>query len=112
MKKLTYSELHRLQELWLQDWHASKRYEGGNAEQWFNCVLTFLAMRGDEIISAETRRQEEQLMSLGKSQEYLAALAEVVDLPPSANDYDQTMLVLTASPEERELALRKVMNNG
>lgn len=98
----------KLEELWLNEFHA-KRSLGSNAERWFGVVLDFLSIRGDEIVPNVLREQEERLINLGKSQEYLAALAEIVETSPHHNDYDKTVMVLTATPEERAEALKKVL---
>ena len=100
--------IRKIEELWLNDFH-SKVASGSNAERWFNVVLDFLSLRGDEVIPGTRREQEERIINLGKSQEYLAALADVVQTSPQHNDYDKTVMVLTATPEERTEALKKVL---
>lgn len=109
MKQLTYKELRKLEDLWLSDFHSGKIRES-NAVRWWEVFNLFLTSRGDELIPGELRAQEEQVMNLGKSQEYLAALAAL--LPPAKlcrNDFDSTMLVLTASADDRAAALKKVL---
>ena len=100
--------IRKIEELWLNDFH-SKLASGSNAERWLNVILDFLSMRGDEVVPGALREQEERIITLGKSQEYLAALAEVVESSPQHNDYDKTVMVLTATPEERAEALNKVL---
>ncbi len=102
------SGVRKLEELWLNDFH-SKIASGSNAERWFGVVLDFLSLRGDEVVPNVLREQEERIINLGKSQEYLAALAEVVETSPQHNDYDKTVMVLTATPEERTEALKKLL---
>jgi hypothetical protein len=50
-------------------------------------------------------------MALGLSRQYLIALREVVSFQEARNEWDSTMLVLTASPEERAEAVMKVLVN-
>jgi hypothetical protein len=107
-RTLSNKGLHRLQALWLDYWHRNARFEGGNAEQWFHSVLDLLSERGDEVIPRAVRELEERTIGSGRSQEYLAALAEVVQSSPQHNDYDRTVLVLTATPEERMEALARI----
>lgn len=107
---LSIKGLRRLQDIWLTDFQTRVTPEGGNAERWFHAVLDLLSERGDEVIPNVLREQEERVINLGKSKEYLSALAEVVQTSPQHNEYDQTVMVLTATPEERAQALQKVLD--
>jgi hypothetical protein len=107
-RTISYKGLSKLRDLWLDYFHRGVNFEGGNAEQWFHVVLDFLSARGDEVIPASIRALEERTINSGRSQEYLAALAEVVQSSPQHSDYDCTVLVLTASAEERMEALNRI----
>jgi hypothetical protein len=107
-RTISQKGLHKLRALWLDYFHRGAKFEGGNAEQWFHCVLDFLSERGDEVVPAQVRFLEERTITAGRSQEYLAALADVVQSSPQHNDYDRTVLVLTATPEERMEALARI----
>lgn len=105
---ITDKGLRKLEEMWLEDFHSSNR-DQRNSVRWWNVIHDFLELRGDEIIPGALREQEYKVIQAGKSQEYLAALAEIINKSsPKYNEYDKTVLVLTASPEERAEALRKV----
>ncbi len=109
VRVISVKGLIKLQDLWLNYFHQGKRFKGGNAEQWFNVVVDFLSMRGDEIIPGALREQEERIITLGLSQEYMATLSEVVYSAGARTEYDKAVLVLTATPEERAEALQKVL---
>lgn len=112
---LSIKDVRRLQDLWLDDFHSTNTPDSayGMTERWWNVFTTFLTQEGYELYPPELRTQEDTVIASGKSQEYLAALADVViaNIGPSVNEYDQTVLVLTASPDERAEALRKVLHN-
>lgn len=110
LRVISTKGLNKLRDTWLAYWHRHQPFEGGNAEQWFHTVLDFLSARGDEVIPRELREQEEKLIATGRAKEYLAALAEVVQASPSHNEYDHTVLVLTASADDRLAALTKVLH--
>ena len=105
--------VQRLRDLYMDDWHSGKNaYPGGEAERWFHLVLDFLSIRGDEVISGALREQEERVINLGLSQEYLHILGTIVTKSPQHDEYDHGVLVLTASPEERAEALYRVLEVG
>lgn len=109
-KVISHTGIRKLEDMWLSCWHERPdKYTGGNAERWFNIVVDFLSARGDELMPRELRDREIRVIQAGRSKEYLAALAEIVDFSPEHNEYDQTVLVVTATPEERAAALEKVM---
>ena len=114
MKRLrpTNKELRQIQDIWSRYFHAGTQFEGGNTEQWYHTFMDFIEQSGAEVVPGEVRQREELVLRLGKSQEYLAALAEVVDHSPKLNDYEQAVMVLTATPEERAAALEKVVTRG
>lgn len=106
---LTHKELHQLSDLWLGYWEASpEQFQGGNAEMWFNAVMDFLEQSGAEVFTRELREREFKMMADGKAQEYAAALKDVVEATHARSEYELAILVLTASPDEREVALAKV----
>lgn len=104
--------LIKLNDLYLADFHQGTKWPGSNAERWFNMVLDFLSIRGDEVIPFVLREQEERVIMLGKSQEYMAALTDIVYSGGCRTEYDKAVLVLTASPEERAQALNFILNGG
>lgn len=115
MRPLSAFAARRLQDIWLTDFFekAAARHEYGNTSRWWHCFLDFLDERGDEILPGALREKEEQLLALGKSQEYLAALLDVIQVNgQERNEYELAMLVLTASTEERAQALRVVLGGG
>lgn len=109
-KVISRAGLKVLREMALSRW--LEKAPPPHEQLWFECVIDFITTRGDEIVPGVLRDQEHRVIQLGKSQEYLAALADVVmrTTSPTHTQYDQTVLVLTATPEERAEALRKVLD--
>lgn len=74
---------------------------------WYQIILDFMYSRGDEIVSKELVEAEFKVIELGKSAEYLSALMTVVDAA-SLDEADKAIVLLTASPEDRDAALKKI----
>ncbi len=105
---LTAKQAQKIRDIWLDSWHHST----GNLDTtqlWFESVLTYLGREGYELMPAEVRTNEERIMSQGLSKEYLAALRQVIDCGFSRSEEETAVLILTATPEERTEAIKKVV---
>lgn len=108
MTTITHKELRTLEDIWLRKFHTAANSDDGNAQRWFTSVIEFLQQRGDEIISSELRDREHQIIENGLAQEYMSVLALTVASEGARTEYDKAVLILTATPEEREVALKRV----
>ncbi len=100
--------LRKIEDLWLRRWDAGKELDRPGAEIWYNVFREFLAQRGDELIPSALIDDEHKVMERGLSQEYMAALAQVVDASDARSEYDKAVLILTATPEARREALTRI----
>jgi hypothetical protein len=77
-------------------------------ERTFSVVTKFLNARGYEMISPELRISEARLLDANLHLEYMRELRRLVIAPVGATPEQAFMLVVMASPEDREKALNKI----
>ncbi len=102
------TRLRKLEDAWLRLFHSGGKLDRPNAEVWFNVVMDNIIAQGDEVIPSAIIDEEHKIMERGLSQEYMAALADVVDASDARSEYDKAVLILTATPEARLAAIQKV----
>ncbi len=106
---MTMKDRVRLRDIWLDHFHNDNDFLELPVEvKWFTAVSQLQDERGDEVFSGELRDREHRLIELGLSQEYMAALADIVCSEGARTEYDKAVLILTASPAERLEALAAV----
>lgn len=106
-RKLTRKEVLQIQELWRQKFKESSSPQINSPEFWFEVVVDFLLTRGDDIVSKELVDSEMRVIEYGKAAEYVSALMSVVDVD-GLDEHSKVILLITASPEDRDKALRKI----
>ena len=110
MIHLTEKEKRQLESIWLNDFHEGKHSRMNMTDKWVMAFDRFLEGRGDEIISGNLRDMEHKIIEMGLSQEYMSELARTVNGDGARTEYDKAVLILTATPEERALAVKKVLS--
>lgn len=101
--RLERADVQLIQSLFNSRYRERSVPAGGMAELWYQVISDFLATK----VNARINR-EYTVMEQGKSKEYIAALLEIVAPADGISEHDKVMLMLTASPEDRAAAMRKV----
>jgi hypothetical protein len=106
-RKLTRHEILQIQDAWRMKFHEKSKPQVNSPEYWFEVIIDFMLTRGDELYTKELRESEFKVIETGKSEEYISALMTVVDAA-GLSEHDRIVVMLTASPEDRDAALRKI----
>lgn len=108
--KLTPKECNQIVEIFIRLYKERGRPERGELEQlWHEVISLFYTYQGYQIIPGPLRDAELSIVERGLGPEYFAALIQVVKPDPTLGEADQAILLITATPEEREKAIRKVL---
>jgi hypothetical protein len=101
--RLPRSDVMLIQSLFNTRYRERNVPPGGMAELWYQVISDFLETKNNARLN-----REYTVMEQGKSKEYIAALLEIVAPADGMSEHDKVMLMLTASPEDKEAALRNV----
>jgi hypothetical protein len=108
--KLNGRERAQIAEIFIRLFRERGRPERGELEQiWYEVITTFFNYQGDQIVPKKIREAEDSIVDRGLGKEYFAALTSVVNPPSELSEDEQAILLITASPEDREKAIKKVI---
>lgn len=112
-RELNRDQRHSIRSIWMALWN--KKHVPSMEEAWYHVITDFHQYEGGLLISEEIKLLEGLVIERGLSEEYLATLRGIV-IPQGPgvhvselDDNDALVLMLTATSEEREQALRFVL---
>jgi len=111
-RPLTSTEVLDLQDIFVRTYREERMPAGGYAELWYRVINEFMGWSGDEVVPVAIRSSEHKVLEYGIAEEYFAALLDVVNIPDGATDAEKAVLLIVATAEERELALKRVLPGG
>jgi hypothetical protein len=89
-----------------------KQPDGGQAEVWLHVVKEYLTQQCWDLIPYHIVEQEERIVEMGLSQEYVAELIDLCELSPDLDEYSKLVMLLHAGPEVRKKALANIKFGG
>jgi hypothetical protein len=78
-------------------------------EAWYEAVSDFYAYEGAQIHTEEIYLLEQMVIDKGLSEDYIQTLKTMISNAPEDEEVDHFVLLLSATPAEREKALRFVL---
>lgn len=108
--KLNGKERAQIAQIFITRFRELGRPERGELEQlWYDVITEFYSFHGDQVISKKIREAEDSIVERGLGAEYFSALTSIVNPPSELSESEQAILLITASPEDREKAIKKVI---
>lgn len=104
--KLDHWALVAIKDNWINQWNEGNWPEGLNehASMWSKAVLDQLYKLGNDIVTAELQKAEQQLAARGLEREYVDALITVTKA-----SQDNMLSLITASSTQRAKAIDVVL---
>lgn len=78
-------------------------------EAWFSVICDFLIYEGAKILPEDTQINEMIVIERGLEKDYFASLMDIINPPADFTEEARFIMLLQATPAEREKALRFVL---